>query len=792
VQYEVMREVEPGRLVARDLRHGRLVAIRVGPGAAAEARAIAALSHPAIPPLYDSGAWSDGAPFLVTRLVEGAPLARLGGEPAELLPHVTRAAEALAHAHRQGAVHGRLDGDAILVGRFGDTVVDGWGRAEPGADARCDVLALGALAGQLLDPAPPELAAIIARAADPDPARRYPDGAELAADFARYAAGQRVAAHRYSAGERLVRFVRRHRLVAATVALVVVGAGIVGGISLIRIVAEERRARAAEQAARAARTEALAQADAAEGLAGALLGDLRAPLAGAGRLEVLAGAASAVERYVAAIAGTPEGARTRPRGLLVEALEARASLGRLAPAAALPLLSIAVDVAARDPGLGHELASASFERANVELSLKGFVAQAERDIGRAVEILERDPGDDRGAELLIRARATQAAIASQRGDSELERRARRAARDGVRALLVRRPDDRELLMALARAELVYGQFLVVRRRYDEALPELRAAGDAYRRLIAAAPADRALEMSASSVEQLEGVTYLMRGQAAAARDVYAHCLEVRTRAVLGDPTNAKWRRAIGNCRSGIAEASVELGDVDTARRILQGDVDAARAALAASPEDNSRLVDLAQKEAELCGDLCQLGRTREARAGCAQAQADILRLQAAEGRVMWRSLLDAVDIKVAQGELAEGRLDAAADPAARALATTAAIVRGNPNDELFLSELADARAVSGRIALARGDVARARGLLAAAVALYAELVLRIGDADAMLASDEAEARLAFAATLPPAAAREQVARALATFEALAARGRLTPVRAGRLEEARRAAAKLVR
>src|SRR5262249_25411197 len=149
-----------------------------------------------------------------------------------------------------------------------------------------------------------------------------------------------------------------------------------------------------------------------------------------------------------------------------------------------------------------------------------------------------------------------------------------------------------------RAELVYGQFQVVRRRYDEALPELRASAATYRRLQAVAPGDRAIEMSASSAEQLIAVTYLMRGQAELARELYAHCLEVRTRAVLPDRSNARWRRSLGPCRSGIAEASVELGDVDTVRRLLQEDVDTARAALAAAPEDTARLRDLAGKEAE--------------------------------------------------------------------------------------------------------------------------------------------------------------------------------------------------
>ena len=82
-------------------------------------------------------------------------------------------------------------------------------------DERTDVYALGmilngfvaAVEGQARRP----LLALIAKATDPEPERRYPSVAALAADVDNYEAGLRVAAHRETAWERAGRIVFRFR-----------------------------------------------------------------------------------------------------------------------------------------------------------------------------------------------------------------------------------------------------------------------------------------------------------------------------------------------------------------------------------------------------------------------------------------------------------------------------------------------------------------------------------------------------------------------------------------------------
>ena len=104
---------------ARDTRLGRDVAIKVLPEALAkdadrlrrfeqEARTIAALSHPNILGIHDIGT-HDGAPFLVSELLEGQTLReKLEAGPLpvrRVIEYALGIAQGLAAAHEKGIVH---------------------------------------------------------------------------------------------------------------------------------------------------------------------------------------------------------------------------------------------------------------------------------------------------------------------------------------------------------------------------------------------------------------------------------------------------------------------------------------------------------------------------------------------------------------------------------------------------------------------------------------------------------------------------------------------------------------
>jgi hypothetical protein len=235
-----------------------------------------------------------------------------------LLHHVIAVADAIAYAHRRNIIHRDLKPANIIVGEFGETVVIDWGLAkdlsvaeefprssrslpvqrnseltstgtvlgtpaymapeqERGehVDQRADVFAIGAMLWELcaiggLPPADPrlrhrvfrrtgiddDLAIIISKALELDPARRYPDAGALAADLKAFKSGARIASRRYSLLAMLAHWTRRHRAMAISAAAVVAIA-ILGSAAYVRSIATERdRADASEDTAKRARAAA--------------------------------------------------------------------------------------------------------------------------------------------------------------------------------------------------------------------------------------------------------------------------------------------------------------------------------------------------------------------------------------------------------------------------------------------------------------------------------------------------------------------------------------------------------
>jgi serine/threonine protein kinase len=213
--YELEEEIGRGGMGvvyrARDRRLDRHVALKVFDAASAgEAHLIARLEHPAIVPIYDTGALPDGRAFYAMKLVAGARLDRYAAGSrslAERLRVFRRIAEALAFAHARGAIHRDLKPQNVMVGEFGEVYVMDWGvdavagtpafRApESTLDHRSDIYALGALLQFLLPAPPPALRAVMQKAMAAEPAGRYPTVAALLADIERFQEGAAVEAWR--------------------------------------------------------------------------------------------------------------------------------------------------------------------------------------------------------------------------------------------------------------------------------------------------------------------------------------------------------------------------------------------------------------------------------------------------------------------------------------------------------------------------------------------------------------------------------------------------------------------
>ena len=146
--YVIEREIAKGGmgrvLAAWDRRLGRAVAIKellpknrhAARRFEREARITAHLQHPSIIHIYEAGTWPGGEPFFAMTQVAGRSLDKVVAERptlearAELLRHVTAAADALAYAHSKHVIHRDLKPANVLVGEFGETVVIDWGLAK--------------------------------------------------------------------------------------------------------------------------------------------------------------------------------------------------------------------------------------------------------------------------------------------------------------------------------------------------------------------------------------------------------------------------------------------------------------------------------------------------------------------------------------------------------------------------------------------------------------------------------------------------------------------------------------
>ena len=159
-RYTVLRELGHGGMatvyLADDLRHGRQVAVKVlrpelgallGPDRfTREIRIAAALNHPHILPLYDSGE-AGGRLFYVMPYVRGGSLRqRLATEGQlatdEAVALVRQVAAALDHAHAHGLIHRDIKPENILL-HEGEAMVTDFGIALAAETAPGDRLTAG-------------------------------------------------------------------------------------------------------------------------------------------------------------------------------------------------------------------------------------------------------------------------------------------------------------------------------------------------------------------------------------------------------------------------------------------------------------------------------------------------------------------------------------------------------------------------------------------------------------------------------------------------------------------------
>ena len=96
---------------------------------------------------------------------------------------------------------------------------------------------------ELVPYAPRDLVSIVTKAMARDPNERYPTARELTEELKRFQTGQMVEAHAYSRVERVLRFARRNRAALTVMGLAVIVLGVVGVVSVSRVLRSGAEAR---------------------------------------------------------------------------------------------------------------------------------------------------------------------------------------------------------------------------------------------------------------------------------------------------------------------------------------------------------------------------------------------------------------------------------------------------------------------------------------------------------------------------------------------------------------------
>jgi WD40 repeat protein/predicted Ser/Thr protein kinase len=249
-----------------------------------EAAAVAKLDHPHIVPIYETGE-ANGCHFYAMAFVEGKSLAHLVAASPLPARHAAKlmwpVAQAIAHAHTQGVIHRDLKPDNILLDASGRPRITDFGVAKcVDTDSRLtqagevvgtpgymspeqalghtdhvgplsDVYSLGATFYCLLTGRPPfqaataldtmqlvverdpvsprqlnpavdrDLETICLKCLEKPPERRYVSATALAEDLQRFLEGRPIMARPVGALEKAIRWCRRNRYVAASLASLV-------------------------------------------------------------------------------------------------------------------------------------------------------------------------------------------------------------------------------------------------------------------------------------------------------------------------------------------------------------------------------------------------------------------------------------------------------------------------------------------------------------------------------------------------------------------------------------------
>jgi tetratricopeptide (TPR) repeat protein len=470
-------------------------------------------------------------------------------------------------------------------------------RGEP-LDQRADVFALGAMLYHLLAGVPPydartatdviaaaaagkvvpltdrergapaDLVAIVQRAMAPLPIDRYGDAGELATELRRFLTGQLVSAHRYTAAQRVGRFVRRHRAAVTIAVLAAIGFA-AGGTFAVRRIVDER------DAADHARQLADARRRAAEQLIDEMLSDMKTRLSQIGRLDLLASLGGEIRDYYGRLARSPGGIPVddldrmadavdliglaeRDSGKLDQALETWTEVrGKLARAIGTTGGAPARPKRRKLARLDFEIGTIHQQRGKIDQAFRWY-AQAKAEL----DALRDETPTDRG--VLLGAAETHDRLGDLlRSDGKLDPALEEyleAKTERERAVASPGSRPGEEVLALSTSHLKLGSVFQVRGESTKSLDEYRAALRLRESALASQRDDVELQYKVLEVQLTVGDLLRQVGDPQGAIEIYAKALPMMRGLTHRDPANTSWQRLRGNLESDLGFALLDRGD----------------------------------------------------------------------------------------------------------------------------------------------------------------------------------------------------------------------------------------
>ncbi|HEY1553713.1 MAG TPA: serine/threonine-protein kinase [Kofleriaceae bacterium] len=632
-------------------------------------------------------------------------------------------------------------------------------RGEP-VDQRADVFALGAMLYHLLAGKPPyaartatdvlasaalgkfvplaqrvkkvplELHAIVERAMAPNPIDRYPNAGELAEEVRRFLTGRLVDAHRYTALQRVGRFVKRHRAAVTISAIAIAGFVIGGSMAIGRIVAARDQAQGAERVATARQV-------AAEQFIDYTLTHVKTQLATIGRLDLLAGLGTEVKQYYDKLTKIPGGMQPGDELRMVEAMEliGQAEHNSGKPDAALATWHDArakiARIVERDPGahtfpmrrmlaqLDSDAGEIYQERDQLDQAIQQFTeAKREWDQLHDERPRERElllgaaDTHDRLGDLLRRQGKIDQAF-TEYSEAKTEREAARALGNGQVS---------EEIGALSSSHLKLGSIYQLRGESSLALDEYRTALKYREQRLASEPDNVVAQEKLLEVEVPLGDLERAVGDDAAAIATYEQALPVTAGLVRRDASNANWQRERGNLLADMGFTQIDAGHYKDALGNLGLAIELQKDLVARDPKSTRYRVDVSRSYTRAGDADLDLGQTEDALAEYKRAL-DIRKelLDKDQTSVPFRRSVAFSHAKLAAAYALSGDLADAIATHEQAYAIRQDLVAGAPAEGGFKNELASSEIELGRLVAAK-DGKRGLELVASGLGRARDLV----------------------------------------------------------------------